>query len=74
MIRAMINKKLKDVNIEELKQNDYIYYLFLNKMIEYIEDNCDYFGLDKSVAYIHLGKLLYEKKEKTNEDSKTNGI
>ena len=74
MIRALIDKKLKDVNIEELKKNDLLYQLYLYKLIEYIEDNCDYFGLDKSKAYIHLGKILYGKKDNENENSKADRI
>lgn len=73
MIRGMINKKLIGIDLESLKENDMLYQLFIYKLIEYIEDNCDYFKLDKSKAYIHLGEILY-KEEKQNEDSKTNRI
>ncbi len=59
MIDYVIRNYVKNINIEELKQDDIMYSIWLSGFIEKIENFCDTYNKDKVEVYQKIGKILY---------------
>lgn len=56
--RNMIKNQFKNIDIEQLKQDNVMYSIFLIDTIRRLDNFCEMYKQDKTEAYLNLSRLL----------------